>query len=229
MRKFNLFCLLAMFLAVLPAGNAAEVLFDFEQERDVESWKIRHSGTDTLTRSREVVSGGRYALLFTAPQWDGKYSIWPAFETRRVPKDWSKFDRLCVTVYNDCLEATQFNLYLANTAGKTRLILPGYEAPDYSLSLQAGACTDGSLPVTFVKGTDVASVKYAVYTGRLDDGQVFTYADNIIRGEEPNVKTLGAGESSVTVSGMETGFYTLVAVAYDAIVSPVSEAVTLTV
>lgn len=108
------------------------------------------------------------------------------------------------------------SLYLANTAAKTRLILPGYEAPDYSLSLQAGACTDGSLPVTFVKGTDVASVKYAVYTGRLDDGQVFTYADNIIRGEEPNVKTLGAGESSVTVSGMETGFYTLVAVAYDA-------------
>ena len=144
MRKFNLFCLLAMFLAVLPAGNAAEVLFDFEQESDVASWKIRHSETDTLTRSREVVSGGRYALLFTAPKWDGKYSIWPAFETRRVPKDWSKFDRLCVTVYNDCLEATQFNLYLANTGKKAqegtlfRQILQPFSARQWVISLRRG-------------------------------------------------------------------------------------------
>lgn len=104
----------------------------------------------------------------------------------------------------------------ANASGKTRLILPGYEAPDYSLAVQAGSCTDGQLPVAFQKGTDVAAVKYAVYQGRLDDGQVFSYADNIINGTETNAKTLGKDETVVAVSGLATGFYTLVAVAFDA-------------
>jgi hypothetical protein len=70
--------------------------------------------------------------------------------------------------------------------------------------------------VAFQKGTDVAAVKYAVYQGRLDDGQVFSYADNIINGTETNAKTLGKDETVVAVSGLATGFYTLVAVAFDA-------------
>lgn len=117
---------------------------------------------------------------------------------------------------NGLLRPSGSSLYYSNASGKTRLILPGYEAPDYSLAVQAGSCTDGQLPVAFQKGTDVAAVKYAVYQGRLDDGQVFSYADNIINGTETNAKTLGKDETVVAVSGLATGFYTLVAVAFDA-------------
>ena len=120
MRFFSFLCASAIFCGILPSSRAAQSLFDFENEMDGETWRIRHSRTDRLTRSREVAAGGEYALLFTAPAWDGKTSIWPAFETRHIPRDWSKYDRLVITLYNDTQEAAQFNLLLANTGRKAQ-------------------------------------------------------------------------------------------------------------
>lgn len=113
------------------------------------------------------------------------------------------------------LTGVSAGLYYGNTSGKTRLILPGYKAFDYSIAVSPGTGTDGVLPVTFSVGTDIKKVEYAVFEGRYDDGQIYSAATNIAGGKVEGVKELDLTTPSVELSGMETGFYTVVAVAYD--------------
>ncbi len=109
------------------------------------------------------------------------------------------------------------DLYYANRSGKTRLILPGAKAVDYSLAVNAGAAVDGNLPVTFSAGVDLVKVKYALFEGKYDDGQIYSASMNIVNGKVADVKELNLAENtSVTLSGLATGIYTVVAVGYDA-------------
>lgn len=101
-----------------------------------------------------------------------------------------------------------------NSSGVMRFVLPGYEAPDYTLEVSAGMSSDnGETEIAFKVGEDVEEVRYAVYEGRLDEGDVFVNADNIFNGDEPLAENLDLVSQKMLFANDKTGFYTLVAVA----------------
>lgn len=63
-------------------------------------------------------------------------------------------------------------------------------------------------------GADIASVKYAIYQGKLADADIKTNVTAIAGNNEPNAKVVGeTGVESVTLA--KTDVYTLVAVGFD--------------
>ena len=105
-------------------------------------------------------------------------------------------------------------LYAANKDGMFRVCLPGAVPVDYSLSANFGYSSEGALPVAFKMGADIASVKYAIYQGKLADADIKTNVTAIAGNKEPNAKVVGeTGVESVTLA--KTDVYTLVAVGFD--------------
>ena len=111
--------------------------------------------------------------------------------------------------------------YFSNTAGKTRIVLPGGKAEDYGLELSAAAETaaDGSRPVTFKVAKDVKTIKYHLFQGTVNEVNI---------GDSLNyVKTNGItldidGQKSIEKNiaplkeNAPTTIYTLVACTYGA-------------
>ena len=108
---------------------------------------------------------------------------------------------------------TQGGFAYVNTAGKQRLVLPGYRGYDYTLSVETAPSVKGVMPITFTLGDDVAKVEYQVFDGHLTDVDLVTKLDEVKKHKD--VKT-------VTESGTydfkteKTGFYTIIACSYDA-------------
>ena len=105
-------------------------------------------------------------------------------------------------------------LYAANKDGMFRICLPGAVPVDYALSATFGYSSEGGLPIVFKMGADIASVKYAIYQGKLADADIKTNVTAIAGNKEPNAKVVGeTGVESVTLA--KTDVYTLVAVGFD--------------
>ena len=95
-----------------------------------------------------------------------------------------------------------------------RICLPGAVPVDYALSANFGYSSEGALPIAFKIGADIASVKYAIYQGKLADADIKTNVTAIAGNKEPNAKVVGeTGVESVTLA--KTDVYTLVAVGFD--------------
>lgn len=101
----------------------------------------------------------------------------------------------------------------ANTAGKFAFILPGAILKDYSIAIKLGEAEDGDLPIDFVLGTDVTKAVYQIYEGKLDDGEI--YENRTALESDSDAKTVNLENPSITVSGMATGYYTIIAVSFD--------------
>lgn len=105
-------------------------------------------------------------------------------------------------------------LYAANKDGMFRICLPGAVPVDYALSATFGYSSEGALPIAFKMGADIASVKYAIYQGKLADADIKTNVTAIAGNKEPKAKVVGeTGVESVTLA--KTDVYTLVAVGFD--------------
>ena len=105
-------------------------------------------------------------------------------------------------------------LYAANKDGMFRICLPGAVPVDYALSANFGYSSEGALPIAFKIGADIASVKYAIYQGKLADADIKTNVTAIAGNKDPNAKVVGeTGVESVTLA--KTDVYTLVAVGFD--------------
>ena len=105
-------------------------------------------------------------------------------------------------------------LYAGNKDGMFRICLPGAVPVDYALSANFGYSSEGALPIAFKIGADIASVKYAIYQGKLADADIKTNVTAIAGNKEPNAKVVGeTGVESVTLA--KTDVYTLVAVGFD--------------
>ena len=102
--------------------------------------------------------------------------------------------------------------FTCNSSAKTTILLPGAVFTDYSLSLKAGKCTDGTVPVYFTLGSDVAKVAYEVYEGKLDDGEI--YENTLTLQSSTDAKTVDLTKKAVAVSGLKTGVYTIIAVGF---------------
>lgn len=101
----------------------------------------------------------------------------------------------------------------ANTTGKHRIVLPGYQPYDYSISLDFTPAENGVLPVEFTLGPDVAKVNYQVYEGHLNDVEMVSKLEEVKAGT--NVKQITAsGVYDFTAS--KSSFYTMIACSFDA-------------
>ena len=68
------------------------------------------------------------------------------------------------------MKLESYGWYSTNSAGLHRIILPGYRAKDYDMSVSAGVSDKfGNLPVNVTLGTDIAQVKLAVFEGTLTE------------------------------------------------------------
>ena len=118
------------------------------------------------------------------------------------------------------MKLESYGWYSTNSSGLHRIILPGYRAKDYDMSLTAGVSdSQGKLPVDVTLGADIAQVKLAVFEGTLTESAAAQKAQMIV--DNPGDKELGeilSVESSkkVDYSFEETGMYTVVAAGFDA-------------
>ena len=101
-------------------------------------------------------------------------------------------------------------------------IVDGYTRVDYSIEGESDFSHEGEVPVYLTLGPDVATVKYATYPGELTPAQTENKAAAIASGDDPSTAITefeeGDGEkyADFALTLDETGFYTLVAVAFDA-------------
>lgn len=103
--------------------------------------------------------------------------------------------------------------YESNGSGMFRVTLPGGKDVDYTMSLSAELCAGGKVPVSFELGDDIAKVSYKVFEGKLDKEGIQTAHYEVVEDSEaPSVSESG----TVDIQCPESGFYTLVAVGYDA-------------
>lgn len=107
--------------------------------------------------------------------------------------------------------------YFSNTAGKFRIVLPGGEADDYSIDIEAKEVTpEGAIPVTFDLAKDVKKVKYSLFEGRLA-GLALTEAIADVESSGTELVP-GEGKTELEVKPLKadaaTGIYTLVACTY---------------
>ena len=108
------------------------------------------------------------------------------------------------------------------------LTFPGFVPTDYEIYMEADYPSGGSTPIYMEVGSDIKSVKYAVYEGTIGE-----------KGAEKKIETITSGEdASTTISEFEydedediyyvnfdvtpaaTGLYTVVAIGYDAAGDP---------
>ncbi len=100
-------------------------------------------------------------------------------------------------------------------------IVDGYTRVDYSIEAETDFSHDGEVPVYMTLGVDVDKVIFSAYPGELTPTQIENKAASIAADDNAEVVTEfeeGDGEkyADVALNLGETGFYTFVAVTYDA-------------
>ena len=109
--------------------------------------------------------------------------------------------------------------YPTNSAGLHRIILPGYQAKEYTMSVEPGVSDQyGNLGVDVTLGRDITNVKLAVFEGTLTESAAAKKAELIAAGaSEDAVGDLisVSRTTKVDYSFDETGVYTVVAAGFD--------------
>lgn len=109
--------------------------------------------------------------------------------------------------------------YSTNSSGLHRIILPGYRAKDYDMTVAPGVSDQyGNLPVNVSFGTDIAQVRLAVFEGTLTESvaaqKAQLLADNAGSEELGEIVTVTSA-SAVDYSFDKSGMYTVVAAGFD--------------
>ena len=108
------------------------------------------------------------------------------------------------------------SFYYGNREGMLRIMLPGYTAPDYTVTLTKGAPADGAVEITATFAADVSEFKYSIVRGTLDDGTASLRAQELDRADGFDESIMPDGTSKVIrVENLSTDKYTLVGAAYD--------------
>ena len=109
--------------------------------------------------------------------------------------------------------------YPTNSAGLHRIILPGYYAKDYTMSVEPGVSDQhGNLSVDVTLGRDLANVKLAVFEGTLTESAAAQKAELIASGASEDIvgDLISVSRTTkVDYSFDETGIYTVVAAGFD--------------
>lgn len=113
------------------------------------------------------------------------------------------------------MESMSGSYYTVNTNGATRLILPGYTVPDYTVTLAKTTLESGGVEISATLAADVAKVRYAFFEGTLDDDAANVKAQDLDGGASGFEGEITAS-GKVPVTCTKTGKYTLVGCVYDA-------------
>ena len=109
--------------------------------------------------------------------------------------------------------------YPTNSAGLHRIILPGYQAKEYTMSVEPGVSDQyGNLSVDVTLGRDITNVKLAVFEGTLTESAAAQKAELIASGasEDAVGELISVSRTTkVDYSFDETGVYTVVAAGFD--------------
>ena len=116
--------------------------------------------------------------------------------------------------------AATYGWFPCNTDGSFRLVLPGVEVADYSLTVVYDGMDVAADNVTttakfkFTYGADVAGIKYMLVNGNQEE-QAAAVVATLLAGEDKNILSVenfeaGKGEANVRV-GLQSGIYTIVA------------------
>lgn len=163
------------------------------------------------------------ADIMVCPPWDG-------FTNTATPDTWVNNK---VLGYQDNGVPTQAQIapyhYMYGVGGWNHsgsayitLTFPGFVATDYSVYMEADFPESGVTPVYVEIGSDVNSIKYAVYEGTFGQGGADKKIDLIANGTDASTEVTTFSEDEdirytfLEVSPEKTGLYTLVAVSFDA-------------
>lgn len=114
-----------------------------------------------IVSSEELVAYGKYGLRYTYPACSPRLSInqkppavWPAFEIVPKERDWSKFDRLLIRIFNDSESQTSLDVRLSDEKHKkqirsSKVAVFSYVLPPYS---------DTTLVIPFVPEFAIKSI-----------------------------------------------------------------------
>ena len=109
--------------------------------------------------------------------------------------------------------------YPTNSAGLHRIILPGYQAKEYTMSVEPGVSDQyGNLSIDVTLGRDITNVKLAVFEGTLTESAAAQKAELIASGasEDAVGELISVSRTTkVDYSFDETGVYTVVAAGFD--------------
>ena len=113
--------------------------------------------------------------------------------------------------------------YFSNSSGKFRIVLPGGKAEDYGLEIESEEGNDdGKIKVNFTSAKDVATIKYALFQGKVSEVDMEKKAQEVNADDGSKSKTEenvnGEFSLNLTPAGEnpETDIYTLVACTYGA-------------
>ena len=103
---------------------AATVLYDFEDEADVQVWhdegRETLGGGKALERAEMWATSGQASMRITSPAWTQGMGEWPAFETKPAVSDWSGHDRLYYTLTNVTPFEQKLMLFISDSQVATR-------------------------------------------------------------------------------------------------------------
>ena len=112
-----------------------------------------------------------------------------------------------------------YGWYSSNSAGLHRIILPGYRAKDYEMSVEAGVSDEfGNLPISVSFGSDISQVRLAVFEGTLTESAAAQKAELLVSNasaEELGEVVTVSTASTVDYSFEKSGMYTVVAAGFD--------------
>ena len=104
------------------------MLFDFEADEQVAVWHNEGSATlgadKKLERAERFAASGQHSMRFFTPAWrpeeHGGAQKWPAFECKPPITDWSKFDRLVMSLVNVTEAPQKLMLLISDSKLPTR-------------------------------------------------------------------------------------------------------------
>ncbi len=138
---------------------------------------------------------------------DPSEEVWGTFDAATGTFSFPKNGVWCCNVYSNGTFWVE-----GNTNGLFDLKYPGFSPIDYSVELEPNHTSGGEVGIDYKFGADVSMIKYAVYEGALTAAQAEAKADELAKAEDADVAYVPEG--TLTVSGTETGMYTLVTANY---------------
>lgn len=110
------------------------------------------------------------------------------------------------------LEKTAGAFYRANRDGMLRILLPGVEVPDYTVTLAKSEPADGVVNIRASFVADARAMKFSLFEGVLDAGQTSLAAQDMDASKNFDGEIDGSG--TIRIENKVTGKYTLVGCIY---------------
>ena len=115
-----------------------------------------------------------------------------------------------------------------STSAYITLVFPGFVPTDYEIYMESDYPSNGKTPIYMEVGSDIKSVKYAIYEGTIGENGAAKKMDTITSGEDPSttISDFQYDEdeevyyTNFDVTPAATGLYTVVAIGYDAAGDP---------